>query len=88
VTALSAGIYFAKLGHLTVTMKTPPARPSACLHPQVVSTDGRKHHCTSCGREVIVSETTRSGWAEMGRRLQGYHRKRPSAPSGQEAMKL
>lgn len=66
--------------------KGPTARD--CLHLTVVSADGRKHHCTACDREMIVSETTRSGWAEMGRRLQGYRRKRPSAPSGQEALKL
>ncbi|MFN2591657.1 MAG: hypothetical protein ABR532_02345 [Candidatus Dormibacteria bacterium] len=67
-------------------MKRAP--PPPCLHLTVVSSDGKHYRCSSCGQEMVVASTTRSGWAEMGRRLQRIRRRQGKAGSGQGALEL
>lgn len=66
-------------------MKRTP--PLACRHLTVCSVDGKRYRCTACGQEMVVATTTRSGWAEMGRRLQRLRRGK-NAASGQGALEL
>lgn len=65
--------------------------PPTCRHLTICSADGKRYRCTACGQEMVVATTTRSGWAEMGRRLQRLRKGKGGdggAVGDQEALEL
>jgi hypothetical protein len=68
--------------------RTPPP---TCRHLTICSAEGKRYRCTACGQEMVVATTTRSGWAEMGRRLQRLRKgngRDGDAGGGQGALEL